>query len=94
MRFVWDEEKNRQNRSKHKISFETAALVFEDPQALSRPDRVVDAEQRWQTLGLIGGTLIINVAHTYHEEDGEEMIRIISARKATRRERQQYEHGE
>jgi len=40
MRFVWDEAKDRRNRSKHKVSFETARLVFEDPFAMSVPDRM------------------------------------------------------
>ena len=94
MRFVWNEEKSRSNRVKHKVSFETAVLVFEDPYALSIPDRIVEGEQRWQTLGLLGGVVVLLVAHTYEEEDGEEVIRIISARKATPRERMIYEQAQ
>ena|SRR5947209_944714 len=90
MRLVWDEKKNRQNRARHKISFETAALAFEDPNSVSVQDRVVEGEQRWQTLGLVGGMVILLVAHTYYDQDGEEFIRIISARKATPRERRIY----
>jgi uncharacterized protein (DUF4415 family)/uncharacterized DUF497 family protein len=63
MRFEWDENKNRRNLAKHKISFETASLVFDDPQALSVQDRVVEGEERWQTLGMMSGIAII-VAHT------------------------------
>ena len=51
MRFVWDEKKSRLNLAKHKVSFETAALVFEDPHSISRFDRIKDGEERWQTLG-------------------------------------------
>ena len=51
VRFIWDEEKNRRNVAKHRVSFETAALVFEDPNALSIQDRFADGEQRWQTAG-------------------------------------------
>ncbi len=91
MRFVWDEKKSRRNRAKHKISFETAQLVFTDPFALSILDRVVDGEERWQTLGSIAGTVVVLVAHTVEEEEGETVIRIISARKATPREREIYE---
>jgi uncharacterized DUF497 family protein len=91
MRFIWDEDKNRLNLVKHKISFETAKLVFEDPFAISVPERIIKGEQRWQTMGLIGGILIVLVAHTYIEEADEEVIRIISARKATSHERRQYE---
>ncbi len=68
MRFVWDERKNRQNRAKHKVSFESAVLVFDDPNALSIQDRFVAGEERWQTLGLVGGMVILLVAHTFHEE--------------------------
>lgn len=93
MKFVWDEEKNRRNLAKHKVSFETAALVFDDPRALSQIDRVVDDEERWQTLGLAGGIVVLLVAHTYRDKDGDEVIRIISARKATPAERALYEQN-
>ena len=93
MRFEWDEVKNRRNLEKHKISFETARLVFDDPFARSIQDRVVDDEERWQTVGMIKG-LIVLVAHTYREESEEEVIRIISARKATPAERRIYEGHE
>ena len=53
MRFEWDAEKDRQNQRKHHISFDTAALVFEDPLAISRLDRIIDGEERWHTLGLV-----------------------------------------
>jgi uncharacterized DUF497 family protein len=93
MRFVWDESKNRQNRAKHKLSFETACLVFDDPYAVSFQEREIEGEERWQTLGLIGGAVVVLVAHTAYEEEGEETIRIISARKATARERSIYAQG-
>jgi len=92
MRFVWNEKKSRRNRAKHGVSFETAQMVFADPLALSILDRVVDGEERWQTLGLIAGAVVVLVAHTVEEKNGEEEIRIISARKATRREREIYEN--
>jgi|SRR6478672_3383517 len=91
MRFEWDKAKNRENLGKHGLTFETAALVFEDPQALSELDRIVDDEERWQTIGDIGA-LIVLVAHTWwDEEDGEMVIRLISARKANASERTSYE---
>jgi uncharacterized DUF497 family protein len=93
MRFVWDEKKSRLNLAKHEISFEAAILVFDDPRAVSRPDRVAAEEERWQTLGLAGGIVILLVAHTWREEHGEEVIRIISARKATPHERRIYEEN-
>jgi hypothetical protein len=66
-------------------------LVFEDPLAVSVPDRVVGGEERWQTLGWVGGVVVLLVAHTYRYEEDDEVIRVISARKATRRERRMYE---
>ena len=91
MNFEWDPEKDAINRAKHGVSFETAALVFDDPFHLSVIDRVVEGEERWRTMGQIGGLVILVVAHTYIENDGKETIRIISARKATRSERRYYE---
>jgi uncharacterized DUF497 family protein len=93
MSFVWDEAKDRRNRAKHKVSFETARLVFDDPCALSVQDRVAEGEERWQTLGLVGGSVVLLVAHAYVDEGDEETIRIISARKATARERKIYAQG-
>lgn len=91
--FVWDEKKSRRNLAKHRISFETAALVFDDPCSLSRFDRVQGGEERWHTLGSAGGVVILLVVHADVEIDGEEVIRIISARKATPQERRAYEEG-
>jgi uncharacterized DUF497 family protein len=93
MRFIWDENKNQRNKAKHGVSFETAQLVFDDPWHLSRQDRHEDGEDRWQTLGLAGGVMVLVVAHTIAEQSGDEVIRIISARKATRQERARYEQG-
>jgi uncharacterized DUF497 family protein len=93
MRFEWDEAKNGRNLAKHRVSFETASLVFEDPHMLVREDRVVEGEERWQALGLIGGAVIVLVVYTYREENGEEVVRIISARKAAGPERKAYEEG-
>ena len=93
MRLEWDEKKSRLNLAKHKVSFEIAALVFEDPHSISRFDRVKDGEERWQTLGVVLGVVVLLVAHADYEENGEEVIRIISARKATPHERKIYEEG-
>jgi hypothetical protein len=89
MRFEWDEDKNRRNLSKHKVSFETAKSVFDDPLALSIQDRLVEGEERWQTIGMVSGALLL-VAHTWRDEPGDEAIRLISARKAIARERRAY----
>ena len=92
-RFIWDENKNRANRRKHKISFETATKVFTDPYVVIHPDQCVEGEQRWQAIGSVAGLSIILVAHTARDEGGGEVIRIISARKATTTERKSYEEA-
>lgn len=95
-RFTWDEAKNRSNQKKHDgIAFEEAAYVFRDPFRLTRQDRIEDGEERWQTIGVVHGVTVLLVAHTITEDDdGEtiEEIRIISARRATPKERKHYEH--
>lgn len=93
MRFEWDAEKNRRNRAKHKISFEAAQFVFDDPYAFSIRDRVVNGEERWQTTGRAAGISVLLVVHANREERGEDVIRIITARKATPRERRLYEEA-
>ncbi len=92
MRFTWDEPKNRANLQKHGISFDTAARVFLDPFHITRQDRVIEGEERWQTIGMISGALVIMAAYTVADEE-EEVIRIISARKVTRQERIEYEEA-
>ncbi|HEV3218672.1 MAG TPA: BrnT family toxin [Candidatus Acidoferrales bacterium] len=91
MRFEWDENKSRQNLRKHDIRFESAVLVFDDPFAMSQRDLDFDAEERWITVGAIGPGSILFVVHTFHEQDEEEVIRIISARAAESHERKAYE---
>ena len=91
--FEWDPEKARANKRKHKVSFELASTVFRDPKALSVFDSEHGgSEERWLTLGISAtGTLLV-VHHTYDQLDAVMVrIRIISSRKATKRETQQYE---
>lgn len=95
MRWTWDHKKERGNRAKHGLSFETAVHVFADPLHASKPDVHPDAE-RWHTIGLVGPVLLL-VIYTWPEAaaEGDEPIgRIISARKATARERKAYEEGD
>jgi uncharacterized DUF497 family protein len=93
VRFDWDETKNAINLRKHGISFDAASLVFDDPEHLLTRNREVEGEERWQTIGRIGGVLFLLVVHTFEDEDDVEVIRLISARKAKRHERRQYEDG-
>jgi uncharacterized DUF497 family protein len=94
LRWTWDDAKNRTNQRVHGLSFETAQPVFRDPLAASRRDPYPD-EERWQTMDL-SGPVVVFVVHTWPEPDpdtGEEVGRIISARKATTHERRAYETG-
>lgn len=88
MYFAWDPAKAKLNDHKHGVSFDEATTVFGDPLATTFPDPDHSvAEDRFITIGLSGARRVLVVAHTNRSE----MIRIISARKATRRERKDYE---
>jgi len=86
MTYQWDKRKAQVNRRKHGVSFADAVAVFEDDWAITIPDDYPD-EERFVTIGrdMLGRILV--VVYTWRGDD----IRIISARKATRREREQYE---
>ena len=91
MIFTWDEVKNRINWQKHAVSFELAAFVFNDPYIISVPDERFDyTEERWQSVGSINAVVLYVAHETGENEHGEETIRIISARKATKKEEQRY----
>jgi uncharacterized protein len=89
--FEWDDAKAHSNLKKHQVSFEIAARAFLDPRALSVQDRIEGGEYRWQTLGVVDGYLLLLVAHTVRQSDESEIIEIISARKADKKERAYYE---
>ena len=94
MRWTWDQAKNEANLRAHGLSFVAAAFVFDDPMSATREDPY-PYEQRWRTIGMVG-TQVVMVVHTWPDFDtkaDEEVGRIISARKATRREREAYEEG-
>jgi uncharacterized protein len=61
--FEWDDKKANINYRKHGIRFEEAALVFDDPLAVSERDRIENGEQRWQTIGMVSGCLLLLVVH-------------------------------
>jgi uncharacterized DUF497 family protein len=92
MAFDWNPEKSRENLRNHKVSFELATEVFGDPNALSVPDEY-EFEERWKTMGLVKGVVVLVVIHTYRGDENEEINRIISARKATRHEAEEYERA-
>ena len=83
--FSWNRTKARTNKDIHHISFETAARAFDDPYAVKYHDQRIDDEDRWHTIGMVDGHLLLLVVHLVEEEDGDEFIRIISARKAEKK---------
>ena len=93
MKFEWDENKNKQNIVKHRISFGRARRVFADPHYVTFIQVDRGDEERWVTIGVATGVVILYVVHTRTELDGDELIRIITARKATPRERRGYEES-
>jgi uncharacterized protein len=85
-RFEWDDDKARTNIATHKIDFEDAKLVFDDPGVLDDPDETMNyGEDRFRSIGMVNGRLI---AVFYTQRDVR--LRIISARKATRKEQTAY----
>ena len=88
--FEWDEAKAQSNIRKHGVSFELVRSVFIDPFALIEQDRVVGGEARWRTIGSTSTGIVLFVAHAIEEQGNFEVVRIISARRATRRERELY----
>lgn len=89
MNYEWDEAKNESNLAKHGISFEEAAEVFSDPRLLTFQGKLGDGgEERFISIGLVPslGSIVVTVVHT--DRDGT--TRIISTRKANRKERAVY----
>jgi uncharacterized protein len=80
-------------RTKAWGAFRRCHAGFADPYALVQQDRLEGGELRWQTLGLAGGIVLLLVAHTVWNEQEDETIRIISARKAVRKERKRYDEN-
>ena len=96
-RWTWYPHKARTNLRDHKVSFELAMRIFEDPMVASRRDPYPD-EERWQSIGKPSSDsfIVLFVVHTdpVAQPDGEEEGRIVSARRATSHERVAYEEGE
>jgi len=92
LRFEWDHAKAVANKRKHGVSFEEAQTIFLDESAvlIDDPDHS-RAEERFLLVGLSTGLRTLTVSHCYRKAD--DVIRIISARKATRKERRAYSRG-
>lgn len=91
MKFEWDRKEERKNIQKHGVTFEQASYVFADAFALNRYDEEhSDEEERWILLGKSLNEIILLVVHTFRDSDENEFVRIISARKATKKEEKIY----
>lgn len=90
--FSWDTRKAIINFGKHRVSFEEAATIFADPEGLDWQDSVHSAhEARYKRVGMsVDGNILLTVYTVRRTKDGKETIRIISARPASRKERQAY----
>lgn len=90
MDITWDEVKARRNLSKHQVAFADAELVLSDPLALTIEDPDAEGEQRFLTVGSDAFGRILAVIYTYRTDS---RIRLISARRATKKERGAYAQG-
>jgi len=88
LRFEWDETKSRENERKHRVTFEEAETVFPDDGGVLIRDED-EGEERFVLIGTSAALRVLVVSHTYRARD--EVIRLISARKASRAERRDYE---
>ncbi|HTQ13762.1 MAG TPA: BrnT family toxin [Rhizomicrobium sp.] len=88
--FEWDLNKARTNARKHGVAFDEAREVFFDPLKLQELEGIDHGEVRWRTIGEAFGRILV-VCHTFEGKGEDEIIRIISARKASRSERRAYE---
>jgi hypothetical protein len=88
LHFEWNDAKNRENKRKHRVSFEEAETVFLDDWAVLIQDEE-EEEQRFVLVGTSAAVRVLVVSHTYRARD--QMIRLISARRATPSERRDYE---
>ena len=94
LHFEWDRHKAESNKRKHGIRFETAVLVFDDPHVLEIAEGNVSGEARYNAIGEALGELLF-VCYASFEEEGDEIVRIISARKAEAKEHRAYQrHSE
>jgi len=91
MKFEWDKKKEKINIQKHGVTFEQASYVFADKFALNRFDNEhSEDEERWVLLGKSLNETLLLIIHTFRNDDKIEFVRIISARKATKKEKKTY----
>jgi uncharacterized DUF497 family protein len=89
MRLAWDGRKADLNARKHGVTFEEAATVFSDPLAL-----IIDDDSHPENARIIGQSLASRILFVVFVERGADVLRLVSARRATRHERRRYEEGE
>ncbi len=89
MKVYWDTKKDKANFQKHGIHFSDAEAVFYDPNALTVEDEVAEGEQRHISVGIGALGRVLVLVYTYRGDD----IRLISARRASKKERGSYEEG-
>lgn len=90
IRFEWDDRKAEANKRKHGISFQLAAQIFNDPLLEEKIEGDEHGEIRWQAIGQVGN-ILVRVTYTSFKEGDIEVIRIISARELTPKERRAHE---
>ena len=89
--FEWDPARDAMNQRKHGIAFRIATQVFRDPFHRSEVDRIEGGEYRWKTIGCVNDATFLLVAHTYRDGAQNTVVRIISARRADRSDRNRYD---
>ena len=87
MEIEWDSNKADSDLKKHGVSFEEAATALLDPMALAREDAAAEGEPRWVLIGMSAQMQLLTVVYTLRRQD---RIRLISARRATRKEAKHY----
>jgi len=93
MQFEWDTDKARTNLAKHGVTFLEATKVWDDPLHDLFLDRVVNGEERWWAIGRVEPGGLVVAVHVHPDPDDEDLVRLISARKASRDEQRRYEDG-
>jgi uncharacterized DUF497 family protein len=89
--FEWDRTKAEQNLRKHGVAFEDAVDLFDDPRHLTQEGKIVGGELRFKTTGHADASALLTIIHVLRKTTDGPVMRIISARPASRRERRSYE---